>query len=447
MIVNLIVAIDSKGGIGKDNDIPWDIAEDRKRFKEMTTQGRRPSVVMGRKTWRSLPGSNGLRGRENFVVTSGGITGAYKVSSVKEAISQSREMGCDYCWIIGGSGVYAEALDDGWVRNMYVTRVPGDYNCDTFFDICDDFNKVHSETNDGIVYETWVKRNCGEESYLSYCREIMDKGEVRETRSGCTKSLFGKCLEFDLRDGFPLITTKKVFYRGVVEELLFFIRGDTNANHLSDKNVKIWEGNSSREYLDSLGLTDREPGDLGPVYGFQWRHFGAEYSNCHANYKGMGMDQLAMVVDQIRNNPGSRRIFMSAWNPKSAPEMVLPPCHVSYQFYVSNGNLDVMMYQRSADVFLGLVFNIASTATLLTLIAKITGLVPRFVKLVVGDGHIYESHFTAVNKQLGRVPRPFPTLEIPADLETLDDVERLSYDDFKLVYYDPYPAISAPMAV
>lgn len=190
-----------------------------------------------------------------------------------------------------------------------------------------------------------------------------------------TLSIFGAQMRFSLRNNiFPLLTTKRVFWRGVVEELLWFIKGSTNAKELADKKVHIWNANSSREFLDANGFKDREEGDLGPVYGFQWRHSGAEYKGMHADYKDEGVDQLADVIEKIKNNPQDRRIIMCAWNPSDLPKMALPPCHCLVHFYVANGELSCLLYQRSADMGLGVPFNIASYALLTYMIAAITKL-------------------------------------------------------------------------
>ena len=192
-------------------------------------------------------------------------------------------------------------------------------------------------------------------------REVIAEGVKRGDRTGTgTLSVFGRQMRFDLREGFPLLTTKRVFWRGVAEELLWFIRGSTSAKELQEKNIHIWDGNGSREFLDKNGLGHREEGDLGPVYGFQWRHFGADYQDMHADYSGQGVDQLAEVIDKIRNKPEDRRIIISAWNPAAIPEMALPPCHCFCQFYVANGELSCQLYQRSCDMGLGVPLNIAS---------------------------------------------------------------------------------------
>lgn len=215
-----------------------------------------------------------------------------------------------------------------------------------------------------------------EYQYLNHIKNIIQKGVKREDRTGVgTFSIFGAQMRYTLRDNiFPLLTTKRVFWRGVVEELLWFIRGSTNAFELSQKNVHIWDANSTREFLDSVGLKDREEGDLGPIYGFQWRHFGAEYKDIHTDYKNKGIDQLAHIINTIKTKPTDRRIIMCAWNPVDIPEMALPPCHCLVQFYVANDELSCQLYQRSADMGLGVPFNIASYALLTYMIAHVTGL-------------------------------------------------------------------------
>ncbi|XP_008468587.2 thymidylate synthase [Diaphorina citri] len=215
-----------------------------------------------------------------------------------------------------------------------------------------------------------------EQQYLHLLDKIIKTGHKKSDRTGVgTLSLFGAQMRFDLTNGtFPLLTTKRVFWKGVVEELLWFIKGSTNAKELSDKGVKIWDPNSTREYLDSIGLVDRKEGDLGPVYGFQWRHYGAEYKDMFTDYTDQGIDQLQNIINTIKTNPNDRRIIMCAWNPIDMPKMALPPCHCLAQFYVADGKLSCQLYQRSADMGLGVPFNIASYSLLTYMIAHVTGL-------------------------------------------------------------------------
>ena len=291
-----------------------------------------------------------------------------------------------------------------------------------------------------------VLRSHEEYQYLDMIREILDTGVERGDRTGTgTLSVFGRQMRFNLRRGqLPLLTTKRVFWRGVAEELLWFVRGSTDARLLSDRGVKIWDGNGSREFLDSRGLKEREEMDLGPVYGFQWRHFGAEYSDMHADYSGQGVDQLAEVVDKIKNNPNDRRIILTAWNPAALSKMALPPCHMFAQFYVADGELSCQMYQRSCDMGLGVPFNIASYSLLTVMLASVCGLKPGDFVHSLGDAHVYLNHVEPLEEQLKNEPRPFPTLRVNPDVKEID---QFTMDDFTLEGYAPHKTIKMKMAV
>ncbi|KAJ1346625.1 hypothetical protein KIN20_001490 [Parelaphostrongylus tenuis] len=250
---------------------------------------------------------------------------------------------------------------------------------------------------------------------------------------------------YNLRNNvMPLLTTKRVYWKGIVEELLWFIRGDTDSKRLSAKNVKIWDANGSREFLDSMGFTDREVGDLGPVYGFQWRHFGAEYKGPDANYDGKGVDQLAQVIQQIRTTPDSRRIILSAWNVSDLKIMALPPCHTLCQFYVNDQELSCQLYQRSGDMGLGVPFNIASYSLLTHMIAHVCGLKAGDFVHTLGDAHIYVNHIDALKIQLERAPTAFPTIEFGEGIREIDD---FTSDKIFLKNYNPQGTIKMDMAV
>lgn len=285
-----------------------------------------------------------------------------------------------------------------------------------------------------------------ENQYLDLIRQIMAVGNKKGDRTGTgTISLFGAQMRFSLRDGvIPLLTTKRVFWRGVAEELLWFIKGSTNAKELQEKGVRIWDGNSSKEFLEKSGFHDREEGDLGPIYGFQWRHFGAEYSDMHADYSGKGIDQLQQVIDTIKQNPNDRRIIMCAWNVSDVPKMALPPCHCLCQFYVANGELSCQLYQRSADMGLGVPFNIASYSLLTHMIAHITKLKPGDFVHTLGDAHVYSNHCDALEEQLKREPRPFPKLKIKREVTSIEDFK---FEDLEIIDYNPYAKIKMDMAV
>ena len=261
--------------------------------------------------------------------------------------------------------------------------------------------------------------------YLDLLREIRDNGVTKTDRTGVgTKSIFGHQMRFNLQDGFPLLTTKKVFLKGIIYELLWFLKGDTNIKFLTDHNVHIWD-----EWAD-------ENGDLGYVYGKQWRSW--------ETTDGRVIDQISQVVDLIKNHPNSRRILVTAWNPAEIDKMALPPCHCLFQFYVADGKLSCQLYQRSADTFLGVPFNIASYALLTMMLAQVCGLEPGEFIHTTGDTHIYLNHLDQVNEQLSREPRPLPKMIINPDVKSIFDFK---YEDFKLEGYDPYPAIKAPVAV
>lgn len=287
-----------------------------------------------------------------------------------------------------------------------------------------------------------------ENNYLNLCKLIMEQGDVKGDRTGTgTISYFGPQMEFDMTTGeFPLLTTKRVYWKGVVEELLWFVRGETDAGLLSQKGVKIWDGNTSRDFLDKRGLGTYPVGDIGPGYGFQWRHWGAEYpGKSFDRSKINGIDQLKDAVRQIRETPESRRIIVSAWNVSDIDKMALPPCHLLYQFNVSGEFLDLKMYQRSADWFLGVPFNIASYALLLLMVCKITNKKPRRLILTFGDAHVYSTHLEQIKEQLTREPYKFPKMEIIDRGQK--EIDEFQTEDFKLIDYRCHPSIKAEMAV
>ncbi len=263
------------------------------------------------------------------------------------------------------------------------------------------------------------------QTYLDLLRDTLDTGAVKTDRTGTgTRSVFGRQLRFDLRDGFPLVTTKKVHLKSVIHELLWFIKGDTNTAYLRDNGVTIWD-----EWAD-------DHGDLGPVYGAQWRSWPAP--------SGETIDQLRNVIHDIKRNPDSRRLIVSAWNVAELPKMALMPCHALFQFYVAEGQLSCQLYQRSADLFLGVPFNIASYALLTHMVAQVCDLEPGEFIHTLGDAHIYTNHMEQVREQLTRDPRPLPTLRLNPSIK---DIDNFTYEDITVENYDPHPAIKAPVAV
>ncbi len=261
--------------------------------------------------------------------------------------------------------------------------------------------------------------------YLELMRHVLEHGVEKNDRTGTgTRSVFGWQMRFDLSEGFPLLTTKKLHVRSIIHELLWFLRGDTNIRWLNERKVTIWD-----EWAD-------ENGDLGPIYGKQWRR----WPTCDGGH----IDQIAAAIEQIRNNPNSRRIIVSAWNVAELDEMALPPCHLLFQFHVAEGRLSCQLYQRSADIFLGVPFNIASYALLTHMIAHVTELEPGEFIHTLGDAHLYLNHLEQAKMQLAREPRPLPRLKIRRRVKGIDDFR---YEDFEIVGYDPHPHIKAPVAV
>ncbi len=293
--------------------------------------------------------------------------------------------------------------------------------------------------------------------YLDLLRTIKEQGVVKGDRTGTgTKSIFGYQMRFDLSEGFPLLTTKKVFLKGVIHELLWFLRGETNIKYLVDNAVHIWDNDAYRHYRGLCAQKGQQPvskeefllsagtpspiegytfGDLNEVYGHQWRSWG--------RYDGGAVDQIREVIETIKKNPDSRRMLVSAWNVAQVEGMALPPCHVMFQFYVAEGKLSCQLYQRSADTFLGVPFNIASYALLTQMIAQECGLLPGEFIHTLGDTHLYLNHFEQVDEQLSREPRALPVMKLNSEVKSIFDFK---YEDFELVGYDPYPTISAPMS-
>ncbi|XP_021672000.2 bifunctional dihydrofolate reductase-thymidylate synthase isoform X2 [Hevea brasiliensis] len=389
----VVVAATHDMGIGKDGKLPWSLPSDLKFFKELTLStsnpGKKNAVIMGRKTWESIPFRyRPLPGRLNVVLTRSGsfdITAAKNVvicGSIPSALELLAEapysFSIERVFVIGGGQILRETINAPGCDAIHITEIETSIECDTFIPAIDSslFHLWYSslplvENNIRYSFVTYVRVKNSENGtpfkstaakyngnlnstkfetknfsflpkvifekhdeymYLRLVEEIISSGILKDDRTGTgTLSKFGCQMRYNLRRSFPLLTTKRVFWRGVVEELLWFISGSTNAKVLQKKNVHIWDGNGSRDYLHSIGLKDREQGDLGPIYGFQWRHFGARYTDMHADYTGQGFDQLEDVVDKIKNRPDDRRIILAAWNPSDLKLMALPPCHMFAQ--------------------------------------------------------------------------------------------------------------------
>jgi dihydrofolate reductase / thymidylate synthase len=413
-----------------------------------------------------------LTNNPDYSVPNGVLVSSSFQDALQQLDSPERSSSIDKIHVIGGESLFRESLAHERCQRIILTSILTEISdCDTFFPVipADQFhltyrsalrieNEIHYRfteyerlpSDDEVgLHPSCLSCNPEEDQYLLAIKDILNTGVVRSDRTGTgTISKFGLTMRFNLRNNvFPLLTTKKVFWRGVAEELLWFLKGSTNANELSEKGIHIWDGNASREYLDSRGLVDREVGDLGPVYGFQWRHFGAQYVNMRTDYAGQGIDQLAQCIETIKSNPSDRRILLTAWNPTDLSAMALPPCHMFCQFYVSNNELSCQLYQRSADMGLGVPFNIASYALLTRLVARVCHLEVGELIHVIGDAHCYLNHLEPLREQIQRVPREFPTLRIETTTANADNIDGFQFSDFILENYNPDGALKMKMAV
>lgn len=457
---SIIVASTQKRGIGSKGKLPWPkIKGDIKFFQNITTEAapnKINAVIMGRKTWESI--NKPLSKRFNIVLTNeiknlDCLDENLKIfHSLKEALEfVSTSPLIDKIFVIGGELVYAKALELQECCTIYLTQILKDFSADTFFPrISDSFeltnqSEVFIEQNIPYQFLTYTRKS-EELQYIESVRKILYLGEERKDRTGVgTLSIFGTHMKFNLRNNqFPLLTTKTVFWKGVVEELLWMIKGSTDSEILSKKGIKMWNPNSSREFLDKMGFQNREVGDLGPIYGFQWRHFGAFYQNHKTDYKTEGIDQLKNIIELIKKDSNSRRIILCSWNASQIHQMCLPPCHVLAQFYVVNGFLSCQLYQRSADMGLGVPFNIAGYSLLTYILAHLCHLKPGDFIHTIGDAHIYLNHLNALKTQITRQPKPFPSLSISDRVKDIDDI---TPTDILLSNYHAHKTIQMEMAV
>lgn len=490
---NVIVAYDKNRGIGKDNKLPWDIKTDIKWFKEITTRTIYPTlinvVIMGKNTWHSLPfKSRPLEKRINIIVSSTlELTDEIQKNKIiisktfDDALAKAYEISnLDKIFVIGGEQLYKTAILHKNLGKIYAAEIDGDYDCDKFFPSIYDykfktiytnseFDLIKNEnvqvkmvkyskiekSNSGIgIWLPNVQALSGEYQYLNVLSYLLSSGESRQTRNSRTLSTFGSNMVFDLNNGFPLLTTKRVFFRGVFEELKFFLQGKTDTNILTQKGIKIWEPNTSKEFLEKCNL-DYQPGDMGNMYGLQLRAFGCDYKGCNNNYLGQGIDQIKNSLDLLKKDPASRRNILTTFNPSNVHQGVLYPCHgISIQFYLSKDNgLSCCMTQRSADIICGVPFNIASYALLVHIYCAILNTenpsqkyYPDRLTLNFGDLHMYEvsDHIECAKLQLSREPYKFPELEIIKQI-TLNTIDDLEFSDIILKNYQAHPAIKVNM--
>lgn len=449
MKFNIIVAVDQNNGIGYQNKLAWSNKRDLDFFRKLTTFSpteKKNSVIMGKNTFLSI--GKPLPNRHNIVISKTLINkDVCIVNNLTEALLMCQNS--NEIFIIGGAMLYQEALRHPELEYIYITRLKEKYLCDTFFPELEGVELIKkNEYDDLIFYKYLVKNDYGERGYLNLMRKTL-QGIRLQTRNAITFSIFGEKLEFDLSKGFPLLTTKKIFWKGIVEELLWFIRGQTNSKILEEKGVKIWKANTTLEFLQQRGLPYQE-GDIGPMYGFQWRYYGSSYKNMNSRHEGY--DQLKECLRMIIEEPNSRRILMTTFNPVQVSQSVLAPCHgIKIQFNVCNDIIDLQMDQRSVDEFLGLPFNIASYALLLELICYITHKKAGKLIMTFGNAHIYEEHLEACQNQLSRIPKQLPTLKILKNFdgtsinEMISFLENLEINDIIIKNYQHDGVIRAKM--
>ena len=477
--IELVAAISRNGVIGQNGGIPWNIPEDLAHFRQLTYGH---NILMGYNTWLSLPEPfRPLPGRTNIVLTSRGqeiSDPSVKVISHVEDIPSALDPE-KTTYIIGGSKTYELFLTTSWLptpSKLHITHIdmvvkegadtvkfyhPAGYKITSYS------AKHWSETEQChyqyITYELDedIHTINNDSAYTSLVRDILRNGHERTDRTGTgTISVFGRQIRFNLDGTIPILTTKYVPWKSVIKELLWFLKGQTDASILKSQGVGIWDGNTSREFLDARGLDHLPEGDIGAGYGFQWRHYGGTYKTCKDIYDStIGYDQVAAVVEQLRTDPYSRRIYMTAWNPGALHMMALPPCHVSAQFYVEEGSgagadagagarpkLSCHMYQRSVDVFLGLPFNIMSYATLTYILAAMCDMTPHELVISTGDTHIYKDHLDQVQTQIRRGAYMEPVLVLSEVVKT-KTVDELTIDDFDVVGYFHHGILKGKMSV
>ena len=468
MKFNLVVAFSENFVIGKDGNLPWHYKEDLAHFKKLTTKGKKNVIIMGRKTFESLPPTF-QRGNRTMCVISRSLHSTQSKDTVRSDMNEERgthifstfkDLFCfltagmyDNQCVIGGSTIYKYFLENHSenLDVIYWTKIGRIVEGDTFFPkeyLIDYYIQKRTAPSTELEFLELKKRSTlsVDKQYQNLISHILKNGLDMQDRTKIgSRSIFGHQMCFDLQEGFPLLTTKKVFFRGIIAELLWFLSGSTDATVLQKKNVHIWDGNTSKENLETLGFSDRREGDGGPIYGFQMRHFGADYESCDSNYEKKGFDQVAEVLRLLKTEPSSRRIVMNLWDSSKIKEMVLAPCHVLYQFQVREGKLFCHLYQRSGDVGLGVPFNIASASLMTFIFAKLCGYSPGSLVYTLGDAHIYQNHIGALEMQQLRKGRMLPFLEIVNRGQK--NVEDFVEDDFLLKTYNCEPAIKMEMTV
>ena len=476
---SLIVARDAKYGIGKNNKIPWRYPEDLKFFRE-TTIGQ--VIIQGRVTYESILEATGgpLKDRIHIVISTNeqrelkNNNSVYFVKSPEAAAELfARKFAKTHKGIvIGGAKIYDWFISRGYIRTEYRTEIFAEHDCDTFYNppnIARANEEILFQNEKLKIIKATIGKNEEEQEFLRIGSSILDLGNFRQERTGAgAYSLFGHQLRFNLRDHtFPLLTTRKMFLTGIFEELMFYLRGQTDNTILESKGIKVWTANTTREFLDARGLQRLPVGDMGPSYGFLFRHFGATYETCKTDYSKQeskdpkdpnvgnlqsGVDQLAKLIKKIKTDPTNRRMIISLWDPTNEDKCPLPPCLYNYQFYVNGRYLSCMMTQRSSDYAVAGGWNVATGALFVFLLAAVCGLEPDTLIWNIGDAHLYANVVEGFKIQLERQPRPFPKLFIGKKFASddtpdtaLKNLEAFQKEDLLLVGYEPHDPIKFPM--
>ncbi len=504
--LNFILCTDIKGGISKNGNIPWSIPQDMKYFRDTIMQkinNKSNLIISGKNTFQQM---GLIKNHTNLIIsktleinenTNDNIIILNSIEDTLDYIKKNYNL-YSRIFICGGSSIYNNFFNvclnqhNVFHAIIYATIINKDYQCDNFINnkmydiIINQKNNIHTNNKFGDInyaIELGVKdvntqesvrisflkpftsnnhivrhNNYDESKYLELMYHLL-KAPMKVGRNGATQSLFGNMLKFDIRNTFPLLTTKRVYFKGVFEELMFFIKGDTNAKHLSDKDVKIWEGNTTKEFIHNCGL-NYEEGDMGPMYGFQWLHFNAQYHGMNHDYTDKGFNQLEYVLNELKTNPTSRRIIMTTYNPAQAKEGVLFPCHgIGIIFNAEKDLLDInentyylncMQLQRSCDYFLGVPFNIASYSLLVYMICEVLNndneckynYKPGELTMSLGDYHLYNSHIEESQRQVVRTPTEFPSLHFNKKIYKLEDFK---LEDIEIKNYNPGVEIKAKM--
>lgn len=475
--LNIIFATSTNNVFSFKNKLglPWTkIKSDLEHFKNITTGNGNNAVIMGRKTFESLPCTY-LPNRLNIVITRDSellnskneLSNLVFTTSLQSALDIAIYKNCEDAFVIGGITLIQEALSRSELKKIYITKISEDL---LTVNSEDELQKIEYKLSDNFIQESCRVENFNnckveyycysshtkvsnnfEQHYLNLLKHVLENGKERTDRTNIgTISIFGNFFKLNVENEFPLLTTKKMFWKGIVEELLFFISGSSDTKILEQKGVNIWKKNTSREFLDKYNLTQYSEGELGAGYGYQWRHFGKKYiplnqrENNKVDDEYQGVDQLQNAINLIKNNPESRRIMVNSWNPRDLDKVCLPPCHYNYQFYVEDGNkLSILVNMRSVDLFLGLPFNITSYTLLLYIVAHLCNLIPYEVSFSLGDSHIYLNHLEQVKLQLTREVKNAPKLKIVRNVRSIDDFK---FEDFELINYECYGYIKADMA-